>query len=203
MNLTAWRIVTADHSDDNALFWNAARAARDTCPEVGRALLDGATSVHVPLSVGRAIFVWAMRIEGFASALNIRQETDEERQFRASLIPLPCRTHPGTDAALSPGDWQYARSPAYEAAVRPVLPKGWELYSVIDADKPNPSRDYGATRLDGRAHVFGIRFSSGTPWRLHATFPRREDLPRGDSYFRPEKLVEACLWCDSRLGVTS
>ena len=123
---------------------------------------------------------------------------------RKALIPACVTALPdGT-----PIDWpyHYPRSEAYEAALTPLLPPGWVLYSVLDSEKhandPRLGKDFGATRLDGRAHAFGIRDDRGGPRDIRATIPSKvagryvEDT----WYFAAGDLPAACRWLDERLA---
>ena len=99
---------------------------------------------------------------------------------------------------------RFPRSEAYETAARAVLPAGWELYSVLDGDAhPNlAAKDFGATRLDQRAMVFGIRELGGEPKRLCASIPGGERAAV-TKFFEAGQLGEACRWCDEQIGGAS
>lgn len=117
-------------------------------------------------------------------------------------IPAPVK-HDENGNALRYYDYRFPRSEAYEAAVRPTLPPGWELYSVIDHPKDPGlcARDYGATRLaDHRAYVTGVRYPDGQPNYLRASFRNRAGELLRDKTFPPTALAEACRWADERLA---
>lgn len=118
------------------------------------------------------------------------------------LIPAPVRTCPETGVVLPYWKWIFPRSAAYEAAVRPTLPTGWELYSVIDGEKhPDTcARDFGATRDDRRAYVFGVREIDGTPRNLHAHVMHCRAPEPNHRVFQPGELAEACRWCDEQIA---
>ena len=117
-------------------------------------------------------------------------------------IPVCVKTTPDGQP-LSREDWLYPRDLAYEATARQALPPGWELYSVIDADKSQPAKDFGATRTDGRGHVFGVRTSNGVPWLFRASVPARSTGHDPKSLdFMPTiaDLAAACRWVDEQLA---
>ena len=119
------------------------------------------------------------------------------------LIPAPV-THDALGERLPYWSRRFPRSEAYEAAARAELPEGWELYSVLDGDAhPNiAAKDFGATRLDERAMVFGIRELGGAPLRLCASIPGGERAAV-TKFFEAGQLGEACRWCDEQIGGAS
>jgi hypothetical protein len=118
-----------------------------------------------------------------------------------SLIPAPVTTDESGNP-LKYYDYRYPRSEAYEQAVKPLLPPGWELYAVIDHEKdPNVcARDYGATRTDHRAYVTGYRYSDGRPRYLRACFRNQDGERMPDKTFEPHELPEACRWASEKLA---
>lgn len=118
-----------------------------------------------------------------------------------SLIPAAVTTDEHGNA-LRYYDYRYPRSEAYEQAVKPTLPPGWELFSVIDAmrDPSLCARDYGAMRLDKRAHVLGYRYPEGEPRYLRAGYRNTEGAAMPGRTFEPDQLADACRWCDEQLA---
>ena len=118
-----------------------------------------------------------------------------------NLIP-PAVTTDDSGAVLPYWARRFPRSEAYEAAAHAVLPEGWELYSVLDAHPNLAAKDFGATRLDQRAMVFGIRELGGEPKRLCASIPGGESIAV-TKFFEAGQLGEACRWCDEQIGGAS
>ena len=125
-------------------------------------------------------------------------------QDLAKLIP-PAVTTDDSGNVLPYWARRFPRSEAYEAAARAVLPEGWELYSVLDGDAhPNiAARDFGAVRLDERAHVFGVRDLGGEALNLRASIPGTAERIAVVKVFEAGDLAAACRWCDEQIGGAS
>ena len=129
----------------------------------------------------------------------------------AALIPLPRKLHPVTGHALTRAEWIYEPSPAYEAAAGALLPAGWTLYSKLDAGKSQAADDFGASRGDGEAFVFGMRTADGSPKLLSARVRRVDGTdpttgarvclhPSAHADFAPGDLAAAVAWCEQILA---
>lgn len=129
--------------------------------------------------------------------------------IETSLIPAPVK-HDAAGEGLPPWDWAWPRSEAYEAAATAVLPAGWVLYSVLTEHSPTPEigeawariagKDFGATRHDARAHVFGVREIDGSAKHLRAEVRGLGDFSGTEQNFDPGDLAAACAWCDEQIA---
>lgn len=122
-------------------------------------------------------------------------KTEIKQAIYQSFIPMIDLLSPPVKRADVPY-FNYPRSPAYERAVKAILPEGWVTYSEIDGT----AYDFGVTRKDGRAHIFGCRQSDQAPSYFRAVIPGRVTGDHSiDQAFSLTDLPAALLWCEGQI----
>ena len=130
---------------------------------------------------------------------------------RAAAIPAPVKTTATGERIRDSYDWTWPAAGDYDRDTAPLLPAGWKLYSALCLDgyvklgKPEDwlrlaGKDFGATRDDGRAYVFGIRELDGKARELHAIVPSKQGVTGRREVFPVGELPAACRWCDEQLA---